>query len=79
VLSQKWLVSIGAMSYSIYLVHMPLVVLESDLLRCFVRSGTAFVLGLGLAVPIVLVGIAYYKLVEKPFMDLFQKVRTGQS
>ena len=79
VLSYKPLVQIGAMSYSIYLVHMPLVILESDTLHAFVRPGTAFGLGLVCMAPILAIGIAYYKLIEKPFMDYFQKIRTGQA
>ncbi|MDO8775156.1 MAG: acyltransferase family protein [Burkholderiaceae bacterium] len=66
-----WLLLIGNASYSIYLIHNPLVSITQ---RLAARIGLdwvgAMVFGVFLS---VLAGYVYYRLVERPSLDFFRK------
>jgi peptidoglycan/LPS O-acetylase OafA/YrhL len=75
VLSWKPLVSLGVMSYSLYLLHQPLVEIGMQIVRLHARPGMAFLIGLGLCPFIIGAGAIFYFLVEKKFLDHFLKRR----
>lgn len=72
VLSSPWLVTIGGMCYSIYLLHHPILMLLSARLAPLVPRGSfesrLFVYA-GLLVPTLLVCAAFFVLVERPCMN----------
>jgi peptidoglycan/LPS O-acetylase OafA/YrhL len=76
ILNYRPLVGIGVMSYSIYLMHQPLIELEGYLLQLFLKPGPAFLAGLMGLVVIIPIGMLYYRLVEGPFLNLAKKART---
>jgi peptidoglycan/LPS O-acetylase OafA/YrhL len=76
-LSASYLMRLGAFSYSLYLIHMPIMVVTSELVR---ETGLAPLARLGLQAVIVLpatVAIAYlfHLAFEKPFMSSGQPKR----
>lgn len=74
-LSYRPLVRIGEQSYSIYLVHLPLIVLESIVLEVKLRPGSAFIVGM-LSIPVIIgIGVVFYRLVEHPFLEIAQRSR----
>jgi len=75
VLNYRPLVAIGVMSYSIYLLHEPLVRLEGYALQLFLKPGPAFLAGLVCMALVVPMGMLYFKLVEEPFLNLAKKGR----
>lgn len=71
-LSTPWLVTVGAISYSIYLLHYPVLILVGRALRPLI-DGSHWP-GLGIlvcvAMPLVLLaGVGLFRLVERPSMD----------
>jgi peptidoglycan/LPS O-acetylase OafA/YrhL len=78
ILNYRPLVGIGVMSYSIYLMHEPLVRLEGYLLQLFLKPGPAFLAGVACFAAIIPVGMLYYKLVEGPFLNLAKKSRIAR-
>jgi peptidoglycan/LPS O-acetylase OafA/YrhL len=75
VLSTGVLVRVGVMSYSLYLLHEPLLAVAGEFLRPRVKPGWAFVLGFGLMAGIVGIAWMFYQLVEKRALDYFAKGR----
>ena len=73
VLSNPWMTLVGAMCYSIYLTHVPLMQFGAVVLhRVFHALGSVPALLIALATLIpsaVLVGFGYFLLVERPSMD----------
>lgn len=66
-----WLLLIGNASYSIYLIHNPLVsVTQRVAARMGLEWAGAMVFGVVLS---VLAGYGYYRLVERPSLDFFRK------
>ena len=76
-LSAKWLVKLGTFSYSVYLIHQPLVTIFCS--RFPGLGGTRFILvEVGVLLPMVLaLGYAYHRCVERPFMTPPRKHRTS--
>jgi peptidoglycan/LPS O-acetylase OafA/YrhL len=71
-LSNRWVSTIGGMCYSIYLTHLPLLVLLAPLGRSLVVGGyrATMVLEIVVMVPIVVtVGTVFFVLIERPCMD----------
>jgi peptidoglycan/LPS O-acetylase OafA/YrhL len=72
VLSNRWVVMVGVISYSVYLLHYPMVVLGARALRGFLPGphlGDLIVLW-ALILPAVLVaGAVFFRLIERPSMD----------
>jgi peptidoglycan/LPS O-acetylase OafA/YrhL len=68
-LSRRWLVGIGAISYSVYLIHDPiLAMMKIPLDRAGLGQFEQFGCYLGVGVPILLLlGWVFYRLFEKPF------------
>jgi exopolysaccharide production protein ExoZ len=69
-----WMVLIGDASYSIYLVHNPLVGLTSRLVGRFPSFGTWGVGMLIGTVASILIGVLYHLTVEKPLIRVFRKI-----
>ncbi len=66
-----WLLLVGNASYSIYLIHNPLVsVTQRVAARMGLDWAGAMVFGVVLS---VLAGYVYYRLVERPSLDFFRK------
>jgi len=69
----RWMVLMGDASYSIYLIHNPLVSLTSRLvgrLHVFASWGLGMLVGVASS---VIVGVLYHLFVEKPLIRLFRQ------
>jgi len=69
----RWMVLMGDASYSIYLIHNPLVSLTSRFVGRLHRFASW---GLGMFVGVissVVVGVLYHLFIEKPLIRLFRK------
>jgi peptidoglycan/LPS O-acetylase OafA/YrhL len=72
ILRNRWISTIGGMCYSIYLTHLPLLVLLAPLGRRLVVGGygpTMLVETLVLVPIVLVVGTAFFVLIERPCMD----------
>jgi peptidoglycan/LPS O-acetylase OafA/YrhL len=78
ILSWKPLVWLGICSYSVYLIHQPLLELLGPLALSYFRPGMAFLIGFGILPIIVGVAWLFYLAVEKPSLDYFAR-RTALS
>jgi peptidoglycan/LPS O-acetylase OafA/YrhL len=76
-LSWRWLTGIGVMSYSLYLLHQPLMEASCAWIRRSFRPGSAFFMALLAGVPIVLIAAGFYFLCEKRAIDYFAGRRKG--
>ena len=69
----KWIIAIGGMCYTIYLIHLPLLEFQFKLTKSFIvfeSFGLNFLLQMMIALPLILiVTILSYLLIEKPFMN----------
>ena len=75
-LSHPWAIGLGAFSYSLYLVHAPILALiDLPLKAAHVSSTLRLAIGLGVSVPIS-VGVSYlfYWLFERPLMRRSNKL-----
>jgi exopolysaccharide production protein ExoZ len=71
--SPQWLVRLGDASYSIYLVHNPLISVTNRLVgHFFGLTSWRLAIWVGVIVSVVL-GILYHWIVEKPLIELFRK------
>jgi peptidoglycan/LPS O-acetylase OafA/YrhL len=76
VLGARWLAAIGVFSYSIYLIHAPLLQVETQYVLGPMHLGAAreYLLLLALGVPvIVLASYCFFLVCERPFMSARQK------
>lgn len=75
ILKNNWLTAIGGMCYTIYLIHLPLLELQTSLLVTFIPTHSFFMLLMSqvlIALPLVLVvGTFFYLVIERPFMTGF--------
>ena len=70
----RWMVLIGDASYSIYLIHNPLVSLTSRVvgrLHGIASWGVGMLVGVALS---VFVGVLYHLFIEKPLIRLFRNL-----
>lgn len=69
----KWIITIGGMCYTIYLIHLPLLEFQFKLTKSlivFESFGLNFLLQLMIGLPLILaVTIVSYLIIEKPFMN----------
>jgi exopolysaccharide production protein ExoZ len=72
-ITPPWMVRLGDASYSIYLVHNPLLSVTSRLAgRLYLLTSWWFGMVVGVVVSVV-IGVLYYKTIEKPLIRLFRK------
>jgi hypothetical protein len=74
VLDRKWAVRLGEFSYSLYLVHYPVINLFDLFFRHHFGPATVCVLAYGVSLPVA-VGLSYlfHLAFERPFMSVIQK------
>ncbi len=77
ILSFKWFTAIGVMSYSLYLVHQPLMEAAGGwiLKATHQHSGPAFLIGLGAATCVIPIAALFYLAVEGPALRYFAQRR----
>jgi peptidoglycan/LPS O-acetylase OafA/YrhL len=76
-LSWRWLTGLGVMSYSLYLLHQPLMEASCAWIRRSFRPGSAFFLALLAGLPIIIIAAGFYFLCEKRAIDYFAGRRKG--
>ncbi len=75
ILSWRHLAALGVMSYSLYLIHQPLIEGSCAWICAYFRPGTAFLLAMVAAVVIVFIAAGFYLLCEKRAVDFFASRR----
>ena len=76
--SNKWLLFIGTISYSIYLIHVPVGGRIINFSMNFIKSSDGRTLILLLAICVVVImSYVFYRLIEKPSIKLSKSIKNG--
>ena len=75
IFSGRWLAGLGIASYSVYLLHQPLIERAGFLTLTYCRPGTAFFVGLALLPLVVGLCLLFYFAVERPCLKRIRKGR----
>jgi peptidoglycan/LPS O-acetylase OafA/YrhL len=73
-LSRRPFVATGVASYSIYLLHQPLVERADFLIRLFLKPGWAFIAGVAVIPLVLAAGFVFFALVEGPSLRYLSRV-----
>lgn len=71
--SSRWIVNMGLMSFSIYLLHQPLVEGLCFVIQSYMKPGKTFFVVLAISPLVVGICYAFYCLVERPFLVAFAR------